>query len=225
MRSNVWFLLTSVATALLCRAAPPPLEPVVEAEEVVYSYVGADNGSGPMWCHGNSCVVRLGDAVLVSGLETITGAKPLNNCLPLLYTRGASGWKQVFKGTGRTREPCPLVAFPDGRVFMSINPTLTRPPRMLRLALEIVTSMGSASSSWIAEKSMNRCGADSAASSDSTGSNQYNLATNRGSRAHRSAVAIRRTMVSPSMHRYSGRSKGPVGRSVPVVTPAIPMVA
>jgi len=42
-----------------------PPRPVVEAEEIVYSYTPADNGAGPMWCYGSSCITRVGDRVFV----------------------------------------------------------------------------------------------------------------------------------------------------------------
>ncbi len=103
------------------------LYPCVEVEEDVYSYEPASNGSGPMWCHGSTCIVRVGDRVFASGLETLATAKPLNNCVPLLFFRGNDGWVQVYRGTERTREPSPMAAFSDGRVFLSNNPTATEP--------------------------------------------------------------------------------------------------
>ncbi len=106
--------------------SPAGLHPVVEVEEDVYSYTNADNGAGPLWCHGSTCLVRVGDEVLASGLETLPNLKPLNNCRWTLYQRGRNGWKlQQVDTTGRTREPCPLVGFPNGRLFLSANPTLT----------------------------------------------------------------------------------------------------
>ena len=36
-------------------ALPPNLQPIAEVEEDVYSYVPADNGARPMWCHGSTC--------------------------------------------------------------------------------------------------------------------------------------------------------------------------
>ena len=41
----------------------PVLRPVVEAEEEVYTFTNANNGAGPMWCHGSTCLVRLGKEV------------------------------------------------------------------------------------------------------------------------------------------------------------------
>ena len=49
----------------------PALKPVVEAEEEVYRYEPANNGAGPMWCSGSTCLVRIGDKVFAGGLETL----------------------------------------------------------------------------------------------------------------------------------------------------------
>ena len=113
-------------------SAPSPssfgtIVPIVEIEEEVYTYTPANNGAGPMWCRGNTCVIRYGDQVYASGITTLANAKPLNNCLPLLFVRDAKGWQQVYQGKGRTREPCPLGVTGAGEVLLSINPTLTPP--------------------------------------------------------------------------------------------------
>jgi hypothetical protein len=107
---------------------PASLSPVVEVEEDVYAFEPANNGAGPMWCHGSTCLVRMGEEVFASGLETLKGAKPLNNCRWTLFKRGQKGWElQRADENGRTREPAPLAVFPDGRLFLSVNPTLTPP--------------------------------------------------------------------------------------------------
>ncbi len=119
-------LLTAALACIQAAGSPPVLRPVVEAEEDVYSCTSANNGAGPLWCFGSTCLVRIGDNVFASGLETLKDAKPLNNCRWTLYQRGKSGWQlQQVDEIGRTREPCPLVGFPDGRLFLSANPTLT----------------------------------------------------------------------------------------------------
>src|SRR5438132_3538425 len=59
---------------------PALTQPAVEIEEVVYHFEPSNNGSGPMWCHGSTCLVRMGDACFASGIETLPGVKPLNNC-------------------------------------------------------------------------------------------------------------------------------------------------
>jgi hypothetical protein len=62
-------------------------------------------------------------------LETLAGARPLNNCRWMLFRRGPQGWQKVcVDPVGRTREPCPLVGFPDGRLFLSANPTRNADP-------------------------------------------------------------------------------------------------
>lgn len=103
-----------------------PLSLAVEYEGDVYSYQPADNGAGPLWCAGSTCLVRMGGRVFASGLETIADAKPLHNCRWLLFALGADGREQLLADpVGRTREPAPLAAFHDGRFFLSANPTLT----------------------------------------------------------------------------------------------------
>lgn len=109
-----------------CPAAEPNVQPVVEIEEDVYSFEPANNGAGPMWCSGSTCLVSIGDDVFATGLETIKGAKPLNNCRWTLYSRQSTGWQLLQSDpAGRTREPCPIAAFQDGPLFLSANPTLT----------------------------------------------------------------------------------------------------
>jgi hypothetical protein len=124
-------ILVAVLAILLvpvCLDAAASLQPLVEVEEVVYRYDPADNGAGPMWCGGSTCLVRVGDRVFASGLETLAEHKPLNNCRWLLFQRTDGGWElQQADPQGRTREPCPMATFHDGRIFLSANPTLTAP--------------------------------------------------------------------------------------------------
>ncbi len=98
----------------------------VQVEENVYSYEPANNGSGPFWCYGHTCIVRRGDDVYVTGLETLPDVKSesYNNVRWLLFHRGSQGWDLVRKGDGRTREPAPVGLVSDGRLFVSDNPTL-----------------------------------------------------------------------------------------------------
>lgn len=123
-------LLILTAQSLWAQEARPALNPVVEVEEEVYSYVPADNGAAPTWCWGCSILVRVGDELFATGLETLPDAKPLNNVRWQLFRRNADGWAlQQADPTGRTREPCPIVALPDGRLIMSANPTLIADPQ------------------------------------------------------------------------------------------------
>ena len=111
------------------RVGAAALRPVVEVEEDVYRYQPANNGAGPLWCSGSACLVRVGANALASGLETLPAAKPLNNCRWLLFHRATEGWRLAQADPkGRTREPCPLAVFSDGRLFLSANPTLVADP-------------------------------------------------------------------------------------------------
>jgi hypothetical protein len=99
----------------------------VEAEEDVYAFTPASNGADPMWAYGSTCLVRIGDDVFVSGLETVTDASPMDNCRWKIFRRSASGWRPWFTdAVGRTREPAPIAAFPRGPLFLSANPTIGR---------------------------------------------------------------------------------------------------
>ena len=80
MKTSIAVLI--IGSSFLVRAAD--LAPVVEIEEDVYTYTNASNGAGPMWCGGSTCLVRSGDHLFASGLETVAAAKPLNNCRWLL---------------------------------------------------------------------------------------------------------------------------------------------
>jgi hypothetical protein len=104
------------------------LNPTVEIEETIYSYTPANNGAGPMWGHGNTSIVRRGEDVFASGLETLQDIQPLNNTRWMLFKRDDNGWHLAQADeTGLQREPCPLGVFSDGRVLLSTNPTLTPP--------------------------------------------------------------------------------------------------
>jgi len=123
-RIRAWRAVLVLAVTILQMPAAP-LTPRVEIEEDVYTFTSAENGAGPMWCSGSTCLVRAGDTVWASGLETVRDAKPLNNCRWQIFQRDARGWQLVQSdAVGRTREPSPLAVFSDGRFFLSANPTL-----------------------------------------------------------------------------------------------------
>ncbi len=128
MNNSFLALLLLFGIAAQIGAAEPSVKVTVEAEEDVYRYENPDNGSGPFWCFGSTCIIRHGETVLVSGVEKIADAKPLNNTRWMLHARTAQGWKLQQKDTiGRTREPSPLGVFHDGTLLLSVNPTLAKP--------------------------------------------------------------------------------------------------
>ncbi len=107
----------------------PAINPAVEVEEDIYSYEPPDNGAGPLWGMGAPMIVRDGETLFMSGLETLPDEEPLHNVRWKLYKRDANGWElQQADEEGRTREPCPIGIIPgEGRLMLSANPTLTEP--------------------------------------------------------------------------------------------------
>ena len=102
-----------------------PLNLAVEDESTVYTGMCPRNGSSPMWCYGNTCIVRIDGNVFVSGQEKLEQFEPPNDCRWTLYQQTADGWElRQADERGRTREPCPLATLPGKRLFLSNNPTL-----------------------------------------------------------------------------------------------------
>ncbi|MBT3343853.1 MAG: hypothetical protein HN712_24630 [Gemmatimonadetes bacterium] len=96
----------------------------VEVEESIATYEPAENGAGPLWCHGSTVIVRHHDEVFAAGLETLPDHVPLNNTRWVLYHRPDSGtWDEIYRDSGRTREPSPIVLLGDD-LLVSANPTL-----------------------------------------------------------------------------------------------------
>jgi len=110
-------------------ARPKPLRPLVELEQDVYSYEWADNGATPMWCHGGTSIVRIGDKVFASGIETLPKVAAPWNVRWMLFAGAGKGLRKVADGgDSREREPCPMVCLPaDGSVLLSVNPSEAEP--------------------------------------------------------------------------------------------------
>ncbi|MBI2191941.1 MAG: hypothetical protein HYU36_08155 [Planctomycetes bacterium] len=107
---------------------PLHFKPVVEVEQDVYRYEPANNGASPLWCHGSTCLARIGSDVFATGLETLPDQKPLLNCRWMLFHRrdDEKEFHLVCRDLReRTREPSPIACSQDGRFFVSVNPTLT----------------------------------------------------------------------------------------------------
>jgi len=121
-------LLLGGVTSHVDSAAAAPFDVRVEADEVVCelpAYEVTNNGSGMFWSSGSAQVVRVGDRLFVSAFEAVPGAAPLNNARWALYERRPEGWTFCQRDEkDRTREPCSLATSYDGRLLMSVNPTL-----------------------------------------------------------------------------------------------------
>lgn len=101
------------------------LQPQVICEDAVFSLSVCDSGAGPLWCYGNTLIVRAGDDVFISGVERIADSKPLHTLRWVLYKRTNCGWEKVQQDdTERQREPCPIAQLDGGRLMMSVNPSL-----------------------------------------------------------------------------------------------------
>lgn len=121
-------VLAGLLMASCKESESPGFNVSVEAEEVVYEFVSPDNGSNPMWCSGNTCIVRSGDKVFTSGMETLVDQPPRHNTRWMMFERSKYGWELLMKDEkDRTREPSPLGLLGNGKVLLSVNPTLTAP--------------------------------------------------------------------------------------------------
>ena len=128
-RILLWIWVLSGCFLFSCSEENPGFTVNVEAEGLVYKYEPPDNGSGPMWCHGNTCIVRSGDKLVASGMETLADQVPYHNTRWLLFEWISGEWKGVARDEiDRTREPSPLgLLRGSGKVLLSVNPTLTEP--------------------------------------------------------------------------------------------------
>ncbi len=119
--------MATIGILLLCSSLLAA-EPIVEVEEVVATCRPPNNGAGPLWCYGAPLLVRQGDTVFVSVMETGTGVPLLCNTRWRLFQRDARGWKLIHQPDGfRHREPCPVVSLGPDRFVVSVNPS-TEPP-------------------------------------------------------------------------------------------------
>jgi hypothetical protein len=101
---------------------------VVEIEEAITNYTNPNNGSGPLWCYGAPLLVRRGKEVFLSVMETGKEVPPLCNTRWQLWQRDEGGWRLAqHEADFREREPCPLGGFQEGRLFLSVNRSLSPP--------------------------------------------------------------------------------------------------
>jgi len=100
-------------------------KPKVEVEESVTPYVteGRELSHWCLWGYGAPHLVRFGQEVYVSLIDTNGGLEPLCNNRWLLWRRDADGWRIVRQGEQYIEfQPCPLAVLADGRLLLSVNP-------------------------------------------------------------------------------------------------------
>ncbi len=107
-------------------AAAFPASVAVEAEETVATCLSPNNGAGPTWDYGAPMIVRRGDQVFVSAMETSPTLGPLCNTRPRVFVRDrTTGWRLYWQPPDfLEREPCPIVSVGDS-LFVSTNPLRT----------------------------------------------------------------------------------------------------
>jgi hypothetical protein len=76
MKTSLFLSYLLVVFSAISAETPFAIQPVVETEEEVYAYESANNGSGPMWCSGSTCVVRAGEQVFFTFQEQIHRERP-----------------------------------------------------------------------------------------------------------------------------------------------------
>lgn len=102
---------------------------LVEEESIVSTCSPPGNGAGPFWCYGAPLIVRVGNRTFVSAMETGEGIPPLCNTRWRIFGKFDDGEWQMLHISDKfnEREPCPIVCFQDGRLFISVNPS-NQPP-------------------------------------------------------------------------------------------------
>lgn len=111
-----------------CCVQANPLSVEVLAQEDVYTFVPSNNGSGPLWSHGCTSIVRSGSDVLVSQMETGDDVPPLCNTRWRLLRRTNNGWECVGEADQyRQREPASLATTGPGHVFVNVNDSIEPP--------------------------------------------------------------------------------------------------
>ena len=118
--------LLSGFVLVCCLAQPPAVE--VRVEEDVYPMVSPNNGSGPLWSYGCTPIVRFGDDVFVSQMETGKDVPRLCNTRWILRRRTAEGWSVIAEADGyRQREPTSLGVLSDGTLLLNVNDSIMPP--------------------------------------------------------------------------------------------------
>ena len=116
------------ALLVLASATAQAISVDVFAEEDVYTIVPPNNGSGPLWSYGCTSIVRTGNDLFVSQMETGVDVPLLCNTRWRLLHRRAGGWDKYAEAEGyRQREPTSLATTEPGVVVLNVNDS-TEPP-------------------------------------------------------------------------------------------------
>jgi len=92
-------------------------------QEKIYQFEWFNqNGAGPLWCLGSSCIAAIDKKIFVSAWEQVKHIPPLNCARWILYEKTNSNWKILKVDNQFTREPAPVCVLNDGRIFVSANP-------------------------------------------------------------------------------------------------------
>ncbi|HXK94231.1 MAG TPA: hypothetical protein PKV38_11155 [bacterium] len=108
--------------------ADTPVRPAVQVEEDIVRVEPPNNGAGPLWCYGAPLLVRSGEWIFASIMETSQDVPPLCNTRWRLWERTEKGWMVLHQDERfRNREPCPLVLLGEETLLLSANSS-TQPP-------------------------------------------------------------------------------------------------
>ncbi len=83
-----------------------------------------ENGAGPMWCYGNSTIVRVGDNIFATNMRVLPERKRHNRTSLEVYAkRGGGEWTLEYYDEGvYQREPCPVMYLGGTLIGVTVNP-------------------------------------------------------------------------------------------------------
>ncbi len=131
MKNAYWSLF--LALVVTCNPAkgqtsPPLPTPEILTESEVFTLVPPDNGSGPLWSFGCTQIVRTGDDVYVSAMETGPDIPLLCNTRWRLLKREGDSWRMIAQDERyRQREPCSIAVLSPTRLALYVNDSLEAP--------------------------------------------------------------------------------------------------
>lgn len=121
-------LAAPLSAALAAAEDGDTVDVAVETQEKVYDFVSPNNGSGPTWSQGCATVLRIGDEVVVSQMETGEDVPLLCNTRWRVLTRQEDGWRLFAEPDGyRQREPAVLARTSGDAFFLYVNDSVEPP--------------------------------------------------------------------------------------------------